>query len=622
MRLLRKLFGCVVCCSLAIVLFGIAMRGHKSESGNLVPDALSLPSRKDFRSQYETSENEEEMVCHILHLIEQNIAKTDVLVELVDCHFKGWFQRTLYPVLTRSHESFGTDDGFTLDVRLREKHRVVFLCLNFTGRRDRNSVRMTASLTKSNLPRRFDATGLLVLITRHPVQTERILNQLQMYPNDFKEIMHVDASVKTSSPPMIRCVRRLFFKIPFGLKINFDANRKPRSIAECLSDWTTERERKTCPDAVSTTQNIKNLVFEKAPVPLMRVRVISDFEPCFNTVLAFAYTEVTAHNTLMLPLFMESAVSAYAFDRHIPIVGIQGHVINKLVLSIMALLGAAVWFVSGTRFTDAFLDIFCSITSSSQLSKKLKGSPASAACLWILGNMFFSFILVDDMTSTITMPGGSRISWLPECTRMHYIFEPRTVYVGKPLYFFWKDFLVEASDAQRKIICASKFEIDELRRFFDLRSVYKIPLGTHGRKWILRPRSREEVLCPADAGFTKCSIVRSFVDNTEWNNFGIVLLQFDLLRAPILHGERISSRRFQKRIRALHGCCENRENFSEPLVKELASMGYEPPRSPQSRFKLPSMYLVTGVCAVLFCSLVEICTSVAFFLKMRCARSH
>lgn len=350
-------------------------------------------------------------------------------------------------------------------------------------------------------------------------------------------------------------------------------------------------------------QNIRNKesVYEGKDTLLLRTSGAS--ESCLNITIAFEFYDHDLTYTPRLPFSIDNGVSAYTFDKYVPIPKARGHVYNFHVMSIMVLLGLSIRLLSDTSFTDAFLGLSCAVSSSGQCSTELKNDVAIAAFVRILGNMFFSLILVDDMTSTIIVPGSFRLSRLEGCATERLTVDSRDRYIAVQTLYFWKLVadLVDYSNALCVIICASQSEADDLRRFFDFQNLYHIPLESYGRKWIIRPRVGRKTTCPSRTGVDGCEFVRSFVDTAEWNAYAMIMLHFDLAKAPVSKQLRNQIRGVKTTIKARHG----KENRMRQIAKYLSKFEGRYRERKQENHDFPTTFLLISFHVILVVLFLE-----------------
>lgn len=619
---MKRCLCCGICCLAAFILFKLAATRQAAmtfdNNVEMQENPLSVQPQPD--TKYEASGNEKKIVSFSMNHILQAVKNERMLIELVDCDIRGFVENSLDAVLTRDHESFKTDDGFAFVARAKFRRRVVFFCLNFTGQRrqEKNNVHslwQSSMRTKSNLFRRFDALDLLVVIAPQPIAAIEISRRLQIYPNDFKEIILTNAQAETSSDLIMSCTRNIFTKIPFGYRMRFIIHRVRPKMSECLYEWTSTHERKPCPSRRPKHQYIRNSL--SVGGIFTQGHFWSDSSPCFNISLRFGHVENLMMNSPKLPVFIDNAVNAYSFDKHVPVVEIRGHVANEFVLSIMLLLGVSVWFLSRTTFTETFLDIVCTVSSSAHHSTRLKEAATFAAFSWILGNVFFALILVEDMTSTISSPGGPRISRLSECANALYKTGFGLTYRGIQSSTLWKSIAASRKLEKNLIICASKFEIQGHEGFFNIRNFYGIPLDNYGRRFNIYP----PLICPWPAFGKNCSIAYGFADNFESNEYAMILLRYDLLRDPLRRWSRSLVEVSMAKIDSQHNCCRTTTKMSKKLASILTGLGKIPSSSFTPSFEFPSILFVVGFSSALLHLLLGVCRSLfnrsRNFLKFR-----
>lgn len=598
--------ACGACFAVALLLFHkeFTRQGSRPQSSERGRQDPSLYSR--FESLYQSAENEEKIVSDVTNEVEGLAGKSNVDIELVDCHLRLWFAASKLPVLTRSIRNFAEDDSFAVGASSLQKRRLVFLCYNRTGVTG-GKLRLLSFQAKSKLPRRRDARNLLIVITRDSTSRETMSAQLSSFPNDFKEIIHADASFVTEPSTALKCIKQLFIKMSFGFRMSLQFPRGAVSMTRCLSDWASTDRKGECSPTLSKVQVLRRMTFVKEPHPHVRIYSYSDVEPCFNTTFDIELNPLDPRNSPRIPISVDNEVTAYAFDLHVSKSEFRGHVFNMTVLSIMILLGASLWLLSGASSADTLLALLCTVSSSGGCSKTLRNKVASAASMWTLGNMFFALLLIDDMTSSITVPDNSRIQELQDCAWLKAVTFRGRRYVKLNIRS-WLRLIVDDPEwlsGQDPIFCDSRSELDGLRRFFDYRNLYRIKLESYGQRYTAEPP--EDFVCPPGSSAAKCRGVRSFVDNSEWNDYASIVFQFDLLKYPIRERSKFLSKQSKMTIERKHGCCKDRSTWSVELRAVLHE--YEPRSSDSVRIShcdLFSKFVSIGSGVALMCFALEL----------------
>lgn len=295
-----------------------------------------------------------------------------------------------------------------------------------------------------------------------------------------------------------------------------------------------------------------------------------------------------------MPAFVVNEVRANAFEQRVATSVVRGDALNITVLSILALLGVSLWFLSDTlsRFTTgSLLDLLCTVSGNGGCSDISKNKVAIAALAWILGNVFFSQVLVDDMTSSITVPDNSHIPELQDCQLGTGSTHAGTVYYSMNSL----SLLAAIQDTRSSIIkfapivCASDSEADDLRRYFDFQNLCRIRLRSYGLRYFIKPEDVGVVNCPAGIVAARGRVVDSFVDNSGWNGLAVIASRFDLLKHLIRESQRILFRSYKKRIERKLGCCRRKDNTSKAFSRFL------------SKFK----FVCIGCCVALCCFVIE-----------------
>lgn len=602
----RRFFGCSACMAVAILLFNIEVKREQTTDSVLEVEVPSLYSK--FEGTYQASENDEEIVSHVVNQVEGFARRGDFHVELVDCHLGRWHVTTQHLVLTRGIRSFAEDDSFARDVGTPQKRSVVFVCYNSTGTTG-EQLKMLSFQTKSSLPRRIDAADLLIAITRDGESEKTLLGQLQYFPYRFKAIILQVGAFTGDFFSSVTCIKRLFIKISFGFGMSLDYPRLGSPGSRCLSDWMSIDTRRRCPQLLSKLQELRQMTHIRQPYPKDLIYFASNLEPCFNRTLEPVLNSVSSGDPRRIPVFVDNDVMAHAFDSHVSTFISRGHVLNATVLSIMVLLGTSIWLLSDAPSADTFLALLCSVSSSGGCPEKLRNKVTVAASMWLLGNTFFSLLLVDDMTSIITVPSNSRIAEHPDCA-----WGRISLYSGRSYCNFhpqaWLHLALKTSRPEDgdPIICGSPSEIEALRQLFGHRNLYSIKLRSYGQKYTIEPAGQRSFRCPPGIWAKGCSYVATFADISEWNEYASIVSRFDLLKHPIRERQRFVWSRMIAKIEKQHGCCSDRSKWSKELVSFLSE--YEPKRFDSSRQRFVSVlkFFLVGSFIGLVCFKIELTT--------------
>lgn len=154
------------------------------------------------------------------------------------------------------------------------------------------------------------------------------------------------------------------------------------------------------------------------------------------------------------------------------------------------------------------------------------------------------------------------------------------------------------------IICGSRFEVDELRRFFDTENLYEIELESYVQMYLFAPVT-DELAYPPNSFATSCALIYSFVDNADWNDYVYMESQFDLFKHPIRGLMLHKSMNYRKAIEGKHGCCSNRRHTSKEI--SIFLVRHEPKPSDQIGFlyEFLSEFIIIGLCIALICLAIE-----------------
>ena len=182
-------------------------------------------------------------------------------------------------------------------------------------------------------------------------------------------------------------------------------------------------------------------------------------------------------------------MEAHAFNDHIPSFGLQGLVLNVPVMTIMALLGASLWLLCDCPTADTFSTLLCTVSSSGGQLDKLKKRIAVAALAWIVGSMQFSLILVDDMTSSITIPNLSWIPKLQNCREFTSVSHHGRNYSILSEFMFWEliPHMPKFVEVYRPLICAPRLGIERIRRILNIRNLFRVEVENAARNWFIAP---------------------------------------------------------------------------------------------------------------------------------------
>ncbi|XP_003739941.1 uncharacterized protein LOC100900194 [Galendromus occidentalis] len=599
--------GCGTCCVAAVFLFEIFWTTEKFDTELLDPIRSELPPWRFFKSTYETNEIEESIVASIVSRVERQLAsKNDLQIEFVDCRLRLWFETSLHLVLTRDHRNFADDDSFGHDRDSLHKRRAVFFCYNNTAEFSDLNLAQALMTADSKLPRGKSATDLLVVIARGEHRISIVRKEIQIFPNYFKGIIFVNASSHIESSPVLTYIMNTFRKIPFGFKINFEDSKKTHRIDECLRDWFSPDNPKACPHLPTKRQMIRNAL-RYSPWGY-RIHFSTDLEPCLNTSQDFFLSNRIVRDPPKLASFKDNDVTAHGFDERESTSENRGHVFNAATLTMMTLLGFSIWFLSGASFTDAFLGLLCAVSSSGKVIERIKGSVTIAAYSWILGNMFFSLFLVDDMTSTISVPVGSRVAEIEQCF-IGYRYIGQKLYRIMPIEIFTGFITVAKAEANSKIIvCGSRLQFAEMQRLLNLPNSYRIRLRKTDVKRVIFPiidNRVPDLLRQLSIGLKICELVPGHADNGEWNEYALILLQFDLIKALHRKNQRDVISSTESYLEKRYGCCTDRKKVNREFQTFLNTLGARGNVSKRLGNSFPTEFLIVAFSSGVVCFIIE-----------------
>lgn len=591
-----------------MVLFHKELSPEPTETASSVDRGEMVASYGSFESTYEASEYDEEILSHVTSRIENFTTKGSYQLELVACHLKHWFATSQHQVLTRSVQSLAEDDIQVLDVTFPQKRRVVFLCYNRTGPSE-DGMHFLSLHSISNNPRHIKALDILIVVTRDSQSKEAISWQLPMFPHRFKEVVYVNYSYGSKPVSSIDCIKKLYVAMSFGFSMLLEYPKRGSSVIECITDWNSVDRRETCPKAMSRAQQLRKMEFFSRGPPLeATVYASSALEPCFNMTFGLRSIRPTLPQLPRLPMIMDNEMAAYAFDLSVPTLIHQGTVLNTRVLSIVILVAVSLCLLSEAPSSDTLLALLCTVSSSGGCSDELKKKVAVAAFAWILGNMFFAQILVDDMTSSITAPDNSRIPRLQNCISPRIYKHSGSLYLGlNPDTFL--SFLGRVDriwGSMDPLICGTASDADQVRRFLNVQNLYRVKVDEYDGQWLFNAYSqRRHVICPRESSATSCGIVWSILDNSEWNDYVSILLRHDLMKHPFRQHTRRKLRSHGRSLKRYHGCCENRRNISKGLSILLAELQPKQPGTSDTQDDFPFLFVVIGSCAALLSFTIE-----------------
>lgn len=612
MRILRRIWGkfrhraCGICLVAVALIFTWEVSREDTVTKPIQRWGAGENAAASVYLTYEVSSDEENFVSHVTNELEKSTSRNNIHVELVNCHLRLWFMTSRYTVLTRSPRNLVEDDSFAQGSATSTKGRVVFLCYNSTSYREWN----WPWVTKSNLPRRPLATDLLVVIYRKLHVHPSVSEQLQEFSGRFKGVMYVDASLTTSHPAPIKCSKVLHSGLSFGFRAIIEVGKRASTITKCLNDWRSEDERRNCPGQLSKLQELKTLLFVEEPTwNGIGMRSSSKFGPCFNMTLALDLNTVSPVNTPRMPVSVEDVIEAYAFVENVAVVSHGNEVLNEAVLCMMGLLGASVWLLGDSASADTLFTLLCTLTSSGgQLEAFKKRKTALAALSWIVGTLFFSLILVDAMTSSMTIPDTSQIPHLPDCN------EPSVFSYGGKSYMIISDFrfwflIVQSTfEVSKPIICGTPTAVDRIRKSFDFRNLHRTKVrDVEQKRWTAPLDSGKDkgFHCPLGGFATKCRVVGYDIDNEDWNDYAKTASRFDLFKDLNRRQLRHVNRRNKAYITRYYGPPAGKGIRSGTLSKTFSNL--EPGRYAlkESQDDFPTALISIGVGIALACFVLE-----------------
>lgn len=392
--------------------------------------------------------------------------------------------------------------------------------------------------------------------------------------------------------------------------MSLEYSRRASSMAGCLSDWSSIDGRKKCPRLFSKVQELQKIKFFSVPRSRLLVHSSSELEPCFNITFEIRISTFDARSSPRIPISTDDRLKTYAFDQQVSTFELRGHVFNMSVLAIMIFLGGSVWFLSPELSGDTLLALLCTVCSSGGCSQSLKNRVAVAAYMWTIGIMFFSQVLVDDMTSSITAPDSSRIPQLRDCALGKHVTHAGRAYTTISMYGWLQHVLFARSllGERDPIICAYPSDIDSLRRSFDHRNLYRVKMESSEQKHFIELSNPDEFKCPPGNSATRCRGVRPFVSNSEWNDYALVVSRFELLRSILQRSIRLALERTRAAIVEKHGCRGNRHSCSGELVSFLSKFGQDQYDATESQLDFLSDFIQTGLGIALICFAIEFST--------------
>lgn len=139
------------------------------------------------------------------------------------------------------------------------------------------------------------------------------------------------------------------------------------------------------------------------------------------------------------------------------------------------------------------------------------------------------------MTSKFHLPSPDRLRRLTACGDSYHV-KRRNGTIEKlrsfTIFSAWIS-LSELLSLERGIICATRSEIEDIDRFLELGTFYRIPLDQPGLAWTLS----RDILTRMPNAFVKgrkTSLeIIDLIDQLRWNEYAIHLLRYGLLKYPV-----------------------------------------------------------------------------------------
>lgn len=596
-----KFLGCGLCLVAAIVLFHKESNLVDSETTTSDPTGGAL--HQHFKSSYPPSENEEDIVSHIVDKLGNITRRDNIQIELVGCYLEKFFKRSQHLLLTRSVRSFTEDDAFAHGVT-RQERRVVFVCYTRSGAVPA-WLKVLTTQTHSGFPRRVDATDLLVVITRNPQSDAIFRKQLPVFPSQYKEVIYVDGSSRRGRFSAIQCTKKLYIAVSFGFTMSLEYPRQAPSVVDCLSDWMSVDKRSLCPRPLTKTQTVSRMKLAYGRVSTTSLYTSSDREPCFNMSFYVVFDSNDLKIYPKIPIFMDNEGEAHSFDRGVSKFERRGHVFNPTVVGVMGLLGVSLWFLSDEPSVHALLDLLCTVASSGGVPEALKNRVTIAVFLWILANTFFVQILVDDMFSSIAITDSSRIQRVAHCGLGTFYHYAGTQYECADVHSFL-DWVVKAEALKQiPIMQGMPHELHRIRSFFDFRNLYRVKLENSGKKNFILINDEGFLPCPRGSLASTCQLIDSFMDHSEWNAYVSIVLRHDLLKIHFRKISRSFMSRYEEFIEKQHGFRKNGVNMSVNLSRFLAKLRPVKSDPHSAQEEIPWEFVIFGLCIATLCSVVE-----------------
>ena len=283
------------------------------------------------------------------------------------------------------------------------------------------------------------------------------------------------------------------------------------------------------------------------------------------------------------------------------------------VLSIMAMFGASMWLLGDSPSPDTVFTLLCTVSSFGGRLGALKNRALPAALAWILGSMFLSFIVMDDMTSSVTVPDDSRISALSYCGIQSKIVHSGETYSALPETILWYRLRSNPGSlpAVNTIICGPRSEIDKMRRIFDLQSSYRIRVK-HAEHSLLvgpvGPGGRTEFACPQKSFATKCRMVPSFVDNTEYNEYVSIVLRYGLSQSISQRLEASRWKVLMTDVSKALGSIEKEREWNHRVSQRLSKSRQTRYAAESTRDEFPTIFVRHAFGLALFSIVIEFLT--------------